>query len=127
MNTPAERIRNLAAKGALPPEQAQDLLSALHPNRDASAAGRARSWLIDPLERVSAERLTLVGLLAVLIGIGLERFGLHFDGFLDLHVSGHPWRPLLSLVTAICAWPLGAVLLWLVARAAGRQGRFIDF
>jgi hypothetical protein len=123
MNTPAERIRDLAAKGALPPEQAEDLLSALSP----ADAKRRRSLLIDPLERVPAERLALVGLAAVLVGMGLERFGLRFDGFLDLHVSHAPWPPLLSLVTAACAWPLGALLLWLVARAAGRQGRFIDF
>jgi hypothetical protein len=123
MTTPAERIRSLSAKGALPPEQAEDLLSALSP----AGGNRGRSLLIDPLERVPAERLALVGLLAALAGIALERFGLRFDGFLDLHVSQTPWGTLPSLLDAACAWPLGSALFWLAARAAGRQGRFIDF
>jgi hypothetical protein len=112
MTTPAERIRSLSAKGALPPEQAEDLLSALSP----AGGNRGRSLLIDPLERVPAERLALVGLLAALAGIALERFGLRFDGFLDLHVSQTPWGTLPSLLDAACAWPLGFLGLVGVAR-----------
>jgi hypothetical protein len=122
MITPVERVRNLAHKGVLPAAQAEALLEALNP-----AALPRRSVLTDPLDRVSAERLVLVGLAATVVGLGVERVGVRFDGFLDTHITASGPSFVTSVLDAIAAWPLAATLLWLVARTAGRQGRWIDF
>ncbi|HTV23867.1 MAG TPA: YIP1 family protein [Polyangiaceae bacterium] len=121
MNTPSQRIHDLVQKGALPAEQGETLLAAIRP----SAPHSKRLWL-DPLERVSGERLALIGLGVAGLGAALRFFRIAFDGFIDLHVvEGSRWPS--ALAEAAVAWPLGALVLWVVSLVAGRQGRFIDF
>jgi hypothetical protein len=121
MNTPRERIQGLVQKGALPSREAEVLLAAL-------GAPAHKGWLLlDPLERFGAVQLTLVGLAVALVGVALERCGLVFDGYLDLHLTHQAWRWQTSAVRALVAWPLGAFVLWLASLVAGRGGRLIDF
>ena len=51
---------------------------------------------------------------------------MRWDGFLDLHTGGE-----VSLLEAaldqVVAWPLAAVLLWLVARFFNKGARLVDF
>ena len=123
MTTPSERIQGLVQRGALPAEDAKALLAAVGAPRRA----RGAALLLDPLECLGAAPLTLIGLGAALLGVGLERSGLAFDGFLDLHITQQPWRWTTSLGHALAAWPLGALVLWLASLLAGRQGRLVDF
>jgi hypothetical protein len=115
-------VRNLAHRGVLPEDQAEALLEALNP-----AAPARRSVFTDPLDRIAAERLVLLGLAATVVGIGVERLGVRFDGFLDTHITSPAPSLVTSVLDAVAAWPFAATILWLVARAAGRQGRWIDF
>jgi hypothetical protein len=121
MITPSERVRNLAQGGTFPAAQAQALLSALGPAQPVR-----RSVLTDPLDRFGGERLALVGLAGAVAGVAMYPLGVRFDGFLDLHASltATLWA---ALVDVLGAWPLGATLLWVVARSLGSQGRYIDF
>lgn len=123
MTTSSVRIRELVEKGALPPEQAKDLLAALN----APAAPRRPSLLLDPLMRFGGEWLSLVGAGAVLAGAALGRLRINFDGFLDVHLGSHALSLPEAVVQSLVAWPLGAILLWLASLLAGRQGRFVDF
>ncbi len=123
MTTTRDRIQSLVQNGTVPPDEAEALLAAV------GAPGR-RHWarvLLDPLECLGAMQLALVGLGASLLGIAVERWGMTFDGFLDLHRTDAPWSLAQSLQRALVAWPLGALVLWLASLVAGRQGRFIDF
>jgi hypothetical protein len=123
VTTSSVRIRQLVEKGALPPEQAEALLAAL----ESPAAPRRASLLLDPLMRFGGERLSLVGVAAVLAGAALGRLRINFDGFLDIHIGPHALGLREAALQALVAWPLPALLTWLAALLAGRQGRFIDF
>jgi hypothetical protein len=123
MTTSSARIRELVEKGALPPEQAEDLLAALK----APGAPRQPSLLFDPLIRFGGEWLSLVGALAVLAGAALGRLRINFDGFLDMHLGSHALSVSEAAVQALVAWPFGALVLWLAALLAGSRGRFVDF
>ena len=122
MITPSERIHDLVQKGALPAEQGETLLDALK----KEPARKSPVWL-DPLERFGGERLALAGAAAVLLGAALRWFGVAFDGFLDAHYAAAPPRWALVAVEAAVAWPLGALLFWVISLVAARQGRLIDF
>jgi hypothetical protein len=123
MTTSSDRIQALVQSGTLPSEDAEALLAAV----GAPARPSWRRWLLDPMDCFSAVQLTWVGLGVALVGIALERFDVAFDGFLDLHLRREPWSLATSAVRAFVAWPLGALVLWLVSLVAGRQGRLIDF
>jgi hypothetical protein len=123
MTTARDRIQSLVQRGTVPPDEAEALLAAV------GARGRPRwaSVLLDPLECFGAVQLTLVGLGVALLGIALERFGMAFDGFLDMHRTDAPWSLKQSLARALVAWPFGSLVLWLGSLVAGRQGRVVDF
>jgi hypothetical protein len=121
MTTSDVRIRQLVEKGALPPDQAQELLTALQ-----APAARPR-LLLDPLMRFGGERLSLVGAGALLAGAALGQLRINFDGFLDIHIGPHALGLPETALQSLVAWPLPALLLWLASLLAGRQGRFIDF
>jgi Yip1-like protein len=123
MTTSNVRIRELVEKGALPPEQAKDLLAALH----EPGAARRPSLLLDPLMRFGGEWLSCIGAVAVIAGAALGRLRINFDGFLDLHIGSHPLGVLEAALQALVLWPYGALVLWLASLVAGRRGRFIDF
>lgn len=123
MTTPSERIRGLVQKGALPADDAGELLAAIG---DAAPP----TWvelLVNPFERFDAARLCLVGLGGALAGVAISRLGVRFDGFLDLHETRAGFGLGTSLLDALSAWLPAAVVFWLVSLAAARQGRFIDF
>jgi hypothetical protein len=97
------------------------------------AAMRAKSRLtlkvlVDPFDRMSTgAMLSVGGAAAVLCAVAAVALGIRYDGFLDLHGPAASVSPPLAIAEQIAAWPLSAIVAWLVALAFSRGGRFVDF
>jgi hypothetical protein len=112
----------MVARGEIDPEQAAELLRALERRR-----ARRRASLFNPLEGVAEGRAVQASGLIALAGLALSRFGIRFDGVLDVHLVSGPVPLRVAFLDAVVSWPMLAVLLWIAARLVSRQGRFIDF
>lgn len=122
MTAEREKILELVAEGKLSPADADRLL-----RQAEKEPGRTLvTWLLDPIDRLGTKRALLVGLVAVLIGMAFSPFGVRFDGALDSHTGTAPTPPLFALADATVAWPLTALVFWLVSLLVARQGRFVD-
>lgn len=122
MTTERERILELVASGKLSPGDADRLLK----QAEEKPRPNLFAWLFDPIDRLGTHRALLVGLLAVLLASLFSRAGVRFDGALDSHVGTAPVPPAVAVADAVVAWPLTALVLWLVSLVAARQGRFVD-
>jgi hypothetical protein len=119
VTTPEERIRELAKQSAIDPAEAERLLAAVRP--PALAPPRSKN----PFERWSGERASLVGLAVSALAFGISLLGVRFDGVLDLHAAKDvSFRTV--LLDQILAFPVAALVFWLVARVAARHVRLVD-
>lgn len=132
MTTPAERIRAMVSDGRVDEEEGKRLLSAL---ADADGAGAASAkgasgarLFVDPFVRWGGGGAALAGFAFALAGVAISQLGVHFDGFLDLHVGNAAPSTALAIGEQLVAVPLGAAVFWLIARLLGGSGRrFVDF
>jgi len=129
MTTPAERIRAMVSEGRVAEEEGERLLRALAaPGGSASREPARARLLVDPFVRWGGGAAALAGAVFALAGFAISRLGVRFDGFLDLHVGLAASSPYVAVVEQLAAWPLGAAMFWIVARALGGSGRrFVDF
>lgn len=120
MTSAEERIKELARKSAIDPKVAAEMLGAVRPAPVAPPA----SW--DPFERISSERAVLAGVLASGAFFLMSFAGLRTNGTFDLQASQTPVSPLTAAIDQLLAYPVHALLLWLVAKPLARATRFID-
>jgi hypothetical protein len=124
---PAERVRGLVRAGAVGPDEGRRLLAAL--GQDGEAPARSTAWLlVNPFDRFGGGVAASAGLVIGALGFWVTRFGVRFDGFLDLHVNRvHVASLRVALVEQLVAWLLPALLFWAYARTVNRHARPIDF
>jgi hypothetical protein len=122
MTTEREKILDLVATGQLSPADADRLLK----RADAKPRRDLVAWLFDPAERLGTDRALLVGLAAVILGGLLARAGIRFDGALDSHDTAGPVPWTLAVADVLVAWPLTALVFWLVSFLVAKQGRLVD-
>lgn len=122
---PTDRIQSLVTAGKVSPAEGERLLATLAPARPR----RSLPWLaIDPFDRVGGGIGVVVGAVATGACVALAPYAVHYDGFLDCHVStGHAVRLASALVEQGIDWLLPALLFWGYARAMSRHVRLIDF
>jgi hypothetical protein len=114
--TPEQRIRQLVQDGKMPPAEGDRLIAAMH--------AVARPGLLDRVDaRVGAVAFVAVAALQ----FGASRFGVRFDGPIDLHV--HPGAAAVghALFDGFASLLLPAVLFFAAARVLGKSVRFVDF
>ncbi|HEV8247762.1 MAG TPA: YIP1 family protein, partial [Polyangiaceae bacterium] len=118
-----EKVAGMLAQGQITADEAAQLLVAARPR-----AGSARfSWLWNPLARLGTSVGILTGLADIGVGLALARFGVRFDGALDMHVTGRPVPWLVAISDALVSLPGCTLVLFLVAKVSGSRGRFRDF
>ena len=129
MSTPSERVRAMVAAGRVDHAEGERLLGAITaPAGRAPAQGTRASLLIDPFVRWGGGIAAALGALFAVLGFVVSRWGVRFDGFIDLHVGPAVTSPPHAALEQLAAWPLGALVMWGVARALGGPGRrFVDF
>jgi hypothetical protein len=121
MNEPREKVLGLVADGKISASEGELLLGALKPSRS-----RLSTWLLSPFELASP---ALVWAAAVLVSAGslaLRPLNVHFDGTLDLHVLDHAASWQLALLEQAVAWPLTALVLWLVGLVTRQRARPLE-
>lgn len=109
MNEPREKVLGLVAAGKINASEGELLLGALKPSRS-----RVSTWLLSPFELAPPAAVWATALLVSAGSLALRPLNVHFDGALDLHVLDHvaSWR--LALLEQAVAWPLVALVLWLL-------------
>lgn len=122
MRTAEERIRELAKNQAIDDADAAALLGAV----GAPSALRGLPLWKDPFARFSGEALSVVGLVVAALGVLVTRLSVRFDGAFDVHTSRAVPTLARALVEQVAAFPLVALVFWLVARVRARGTRFVD-
>jgi hypothetical protein len=122
--TPVERVRPLVQAGKVAPEEGERLIAAL-----AQQPRRSPFWLLfNPFDRFGGGVAATLGILVCVLSLWTTRLGVHFDGFLDLHVSRrHVPTLAVSLWEQAAAWLLPALLFWGYAWIITRHARLVDF
>jgi hypothetical protein len=121
MSEPREKILGLVASGKINADEAQLLLGALKPSRRD-----LWRWLFWPFERARPTQVWVVALLVCVVSVALAPLHIRFDGAIDLHLVEHavPWR--MALLDQAVAWPLTALVFWLVALLSPQRARLLD-
>jgi len=121
MSSPEDRIKELAKKSAIDPAEAERLLAAVRtpPLRPARSI-----W--NPFERVSGEVASVLGIPIALVALAMSHFDLRTDGVVSMHhvAKGVPLS--VAALDQVLAFPFAAVVLWIAARIAAKQVRFVD-
>lgn len=123
MTSPEERIKEIARSKSLDAEDAARLLEAV---RSKPKDEPRESALKNPFARFSGEITTTAGVAVSALGLLASRFGVRFDGALDLHTASTPVPFRLALLEQLVAFPLTAIVFWAIARIAARHVRLID-
>ncbi len=123
MSDTKQKVLSMVQQGKISAPEGEKLLAAM------AGSGRFRfKTLIDPFEKISPAAGIAIGLVAAVIGTLAGVYtDVRFDGFLDLHMPGSNVTISSAIADQLVAWPVSALILWLVAAAFSRQGRFIDF
>lgn len=123
MNDANKKIMDMVAAGKITTGEADALLAAMRPSRRFAIRS-----LFDPYDKVGLWPALAVGLAASAASAAAAvALGIRFDGFLDIHVAPGPVSAADAVADQVVAWPLSAVVLWLVALPFARQSRVVDF
>lgn len=120
--TSKREILEMVARGELDPARAQAMLAALERRR-----ARRAKWLSNPLESMSENQALGASTAVAVAGVALSRFGVRFDGVIDVHLAAAPVPLSVALLDGLLAWPLVALMLWGATQLLARQGRLLDF
>lgn len=115
-----DRILHMLAAGQLTTAEADELLAALH--------RRNVSWqrFANPFEWLRTSVTWRVAITTAIVGIACARFGIVFDGAIDMHVVRGPHSLVQTILEAFVNWPLLAAFLWAGMRPIGARRRFVD-
>lgn len=125
MASPSDRVRALVREGKVAEAEGARLLGAMEGKPAERRLGVALLW--NPFDRFGGETAAIAGLVLVGLGAFAERFGVRYDGFLDLHVTKGAASPRAIAVDAFASWVLPALVLWGYTLAVARRGRIVDF
>jgi hypothetical protein len=123
MSDAKRKVLDMVEQGKITTAEADALLAAMR-----SGPRFSPRVLVDPFERVGVPAALAVGLLAaVAAGFAAIPLGLRFDGYLDIHMAQGEVGVFAAIADQVVAWPLSALVLWLVALPFARASRFVDF
>ena len=123
MTSAEERIKKIAHDRSIDEADAARLLEAVRP--PANTEPRRSVWR-DPFARYGGEVTTAAGVVVAVLGLLVSRFGIRFDGALDLHTVSASVPLRVAVIDQLVAFPLTALVFWSVARLAVRHVRLVD-
>jgi hypothetical protein len=122
MSDAKRKVLDMVEQGKITSAEADALLEAMRPKRLSARV------LFDPYDRVGLWPALAVGVLAAIAsGFAAVPLGLRFDGFMDIHAAPGAVGALAAFADQVVAWPLSALVLWLVALPFARASRLVDF
>jgi len=121
MTSPRDTILELVAAGKIQPDEADQLLAALGPDRS-----RLDVWILDPFEVIGPGRAWMLALLVCVASLALAPLHVRFDGAVDVHVVHEQVAWTTAVADQLVAWPLTAVLFWGVTTLSTRRARFLE-
>jgi hypothetical protein len=123
MSDAKRKVLDMVEQGKITSAEADALLAAMQGGRRFSLR-----FLFDPFERVGLAASLAIGLLAAIASVlAAIPLGLRFDGYLDIHLAPAAVTAVAAIADQVVAWPLSALVLWLVALPFARASRFVDF
>ena len=123
MSDAKRKVLDMVEQGKITATEADELLAAMRQKPRLTAR-----ILVDPYDRVGPAAALVVGLVAAFAaGLAAIPLGLRFDGYMDIHMAGGAVRAFDAIADQAVAWPLSALVLWLVALPFARSSRFVDF
>ncbi len=115
MNPPSRRIRDLATAGKITDSEAERLLRAV----SEPPPPRGLSLFSDPFSRAGGGYAAACGFVIAALGIVATRFGVRYDGFLDLHITRIAVPLRLAVVEQLADVVVPALLFWGFSLAYG--------
>jgi len=122
MSGVSQRIEGLVASGRVSRQEADALSNAA----ERPKASPRRRW-IDPFPAMDPRTGFAIAVGVAAVQLGLSRFGLRFDGALDMHLVSQAPSVGVALLDAVVSWPLLAAVLWLASTVVTRGVRLVDF
>ena len=123
MSDAKRKVLDMVEQGKITSAESDALLAAMR-----NAPRFSMRILFDPYDRVGLATALVVGLLtAVAAGFAAIPLGLRFDGYMDIHIAPVSVTAFAAIADQAVAWPLSALVLWLVALPFARASRLVDF
>ena len=116
-----DRILEMVASGKISAAEGDQLLGAL----EAPKRSRLRR-VLNPFDNLTVGPAMAIGVVAAVAGIVLSRWGVRFDGALDVHVGHAEVSLRQAVLDQLVAWPLTAMVLWVAALPLARRTRAAD-
>lgn len=122
MSSVEDRIRELVGSGKISPDEAKELLMA---TATAPKPTLAQVFL-QPFERFGGGTSALFGLGLGLAALAMYNWPIRFSGYIDYYVVEHAPGFRKAAFEQVAAWPIPAVVCWIVLRVMRRPVRFVD-
>lgn len=123
MSDARRKVLDMVEQGKISSGEGDALLLAM---RDEKRFGF--KTLFDPYERVGTLPGIIVGLVVAAASVGAAMYlNVRYDGFMDIHMDAGPVSVGVATIHQLIAWPVSALILWLVALPFARKSRFVDF
>ncbi len=123
MSDAGRKVLDMVEQGKISSDEGDSLLSAMS---DEKRFGF--KTLFDPYERVGTLPGIIVGLVVAAASAGVAvSMNVRYDGFMYIHIGAGRVAVGTAIVDQLIAWPVSALILWLVAMPFARKSRFVDF
>lgn len=123
MSDAKRKVLDMVEQGKITTAEADALLGAMRERPRLSLR-----VLFDPFDRVGVAGGLVVGVVASVVAALVSiPLGMRFDGFMDIHAALGPVTATAAITDQLVAWPLSAIVLWLVALPFARASRPADF
>lgn len=123
MSDAKRKVLDMVEQGKISSDEGDALLSAMKDEKKFSFR-----TLFDPYDRIGVVSSIAVGVVvAVASAVVAMYFDVRYDGFLDLHTGEGDVDLLAAVNDQLVAWPVSALILWLIALPFARKARFVDF
>ena len=123
MSDAKRKVLDMVEQGKISSDEGDALLSAMKDEKKFSFR-----TLFDPYDRIGVVSSIAVGVVVAVVSAAVATyFDVRYDGFLDLHTGGGDVDLLAAVNDQLVAWPVSALILWLIALPFARKARFVDF
>ena len=120
MSHTREEVLELLAQKRISTDEADRLLTAMDRKPGLWA------WIVNPLGQIPSGVALALTAVPVAGQMVLERFGVHFDGAIDIHTNGASASWASAAVYAAVGFPLLALVLWATTLLGKRAARLVD-